>query len=1265
MSARPTPRTTSRRTANPVLRIESLEDRAVPSLSPWWADADVGGPARVGSSAVDDAAHTAVVSGGGAGAGTTADQLHFSYRQMSGDGSVVARLADLGNTAGTAGLMMRSGTGAGAAEADVLFSNTTGAATFHARTADNATATTGSVTAGASPWLKIVRDGPLVSGYVSATGADGSWTLVGSAAVKLGDTAEAGLAATSADNSGLANASFVGLGVSNAPPMGANLDSVVDWSYSDAFVDLQKQSRSPRSPDYQQDVPTDATGWATTDFTNVYLTGTDGIAHAFNGTYKLSFTGQATLSPSFSTGVTIANQVYNPASNTTTADIVLNAPENPGYEWHLALSFTNTQRTPGGPTNSGVTNIKLIRPGYDASNPPTFTREFLQQISRFSTLRFMDWAGTNDSTQANWSDRVKPTDASQAAKQQVAWEYMIQLANQTGKDLWINIPAHATNDYVTQLAQLFKTQLNPDRAVYVEYSNEVWNYQFEQAGFNKDQAVAEAAQPGSALNYDGDTNPYELAWRRVGEQIVRVSNLFRSVWGDAAMNTRVRPVLAGQEAVEDSVRQPLNMIAHAYGDPRAYLYATAGAPYFQMGDANNNPSLTADQVLAALSAGVQHEIGDFGKFNAVGGAYGLPTLAYEGGPDTFGPNSVAAKKAATLDPRMAGLMQTYLSNYFSQNGGLFMWFNAGASSYDSQYGTWTLTNDPTNLNTPKLQAIDAVLAAPYATPSAGLPALQPISAQRYEGSTNPDGPVQFPWLGQELAYQVNAPLAGTYNLALRYSAGGSGGPILLRVNGQVLTPTLSGTGDWNNYVTSAAQPVSLRAGLNTVQIEVLVGQGYNIDSLQFSSTVTQTSLSPANSAPVALAATTGGTPTALTAQVKTASGATASGTVNFYDGSAVIGSATLDSTGSVTWTPTNLAGGAHLIQAVYAGASGLAASSSPAVSVMAGGTIPAPTAAATTTTLTGSGPSVAGQSVTLTALVASAGGAATGAVQFLVDGAVIGQATVKTVNGRQQASVSLGTLTVGAHTVQARYVGASGFAASTSSSLSQTVSKASTATTLTASGLVTMTGQPVMLTATVRVVAPGAGAPTGTVVFTVDGVAQAPATVVGGRATLTLASLKVGRHTITVKYNGDGRFVGSTSVPMVQTVNRASTGVALSSPTVSPTAGQPVKLTAKVAVFIPGQGLPTGTVIFRDGTTVLGVAAVDSTGTATLTTPSLSAGNHAVTAAYSGDTSFSDSTSAALTVSVQPVTISPSSAKATSPLIADFGSLTPSTALGA
>ena len=151
----------------------------------------------------------------------------------------------------------------------------------------------------------------------------------------------------------------------------------------------------------------------------------------------------------------------------------------------------------------------------------------------------MDYLQTNNNPVVNWADRSHVSDAIQSTNKGAAWEYAIELANEAHKDLWINVPEGATDDYVGNLALLLKSDLDPSLHVYVEYSNEVWNSQFGQFGANYDAAQQEVAANPSVLNYDGSNNSYYNAWRRVGERTVQISNDFASVYGQSAINTTV------------------------------------------------------------------------------------------------------------------------------------------------------------------------------------------------------------------------------------------------------------------------------------------------------------------------------------------------------------------------------------------------------------------------------------------------------------------------------------------------------------------------------------------------------------------------------------------------------------------------------------------------------------------------------------------------------------------------------------------------------
>ena len=142
------------------------------------------------------------------------------------------------------------------------------------------------------------------------------------------------------------------------------------------------------------------------------------------------------------------------------------------------------------------------------------------------------------------------------------------------------------------------------------------------------------------------------------------------------------------------------------------------------------------------------------------------------------------------------------------------------------------------------------------------------------------------------------------------------------------------------------------------------------------------------------------------------------------------------------------------------------------------------------------------------------------------------------------------------------------------------------------------------------------------------------AQLTSGTASLTTTDLPTGTDSITAVYNGDSDFAGSTSTGVSQTVNKASSSTTLKSSLNPSTFGQSVTLTANIS----GQfsGAATGTVTFSNGNSSLGSASVSSN-VATLATTALPVGTDSITAAYSGDSNFTGSSSIALSQVVNAV----------------------------
>lgn len=123
-----------------------------------------------------------------------------------------------------------------------------------------------------------------------------------------------------------------------------------------------------------------------------------------------------------------------------------------------------------------------------------------------------------------------------------------------------------------------------------------------------------------------------------------------------------------------------------------------------------------------------------------------------------------------------------------------------------------------------------------------------------------------------------------------------------------------------------------------------------------------------------------------------------------------------------------------------------------------------------------------------------------------------------------------------------------------------------------------------------------------------------------------------GTHVFTAVYSGDTTHAGATSNAVTVTVNQDTTTTSLAGSASPVAAGAQVIYTAVVA---GAHGPVVGSVNFFDGTEQMGSAAMNSSGTATLSALMLSPGSHAITAVYPGNANSAGSTSAAVHVEVQ------------------------------
>jgi hypothetical protein len=183
-------------------------------------------------------------------------------------------------------------------------------------------------------------------------------------------------------------------------------------------------------------------------------------------------------------------------------------------------------------------------------------------------------------------------------------------------------------------------------------------------------------------------------------------------------------------------------------------------------------------------------------------------------------------------------------------------------------------------------------------------------------------------------------------------------------------------------------------------------------------------------------------------------------------------------------------------------------------------------------------------------------------------------------------------------------------------------------------------GQPVTLSATVKIIGGARTMPAGSVTFTDASSILATVPLHGDKASFTTSALPFGQNVIGAAYGGAADAERSKSAVVIETIRGVKSKTELSSSANPSRLGQATTLTARVSGSGGGSGAPTGTVTFVDGATILGSVALTG-GEATLATDALAARIHRIKAEYSGNAIYNPSNSKVLKQTVkQSVTIS-------------------------
>lgn len=520
-----------------------------------------------------------------------------------------------------------------------------------------------------------------------------------------------------------ASVSSPGYAATDGLGLGTNLTSISDWSTQLPFIDGFKSARrwmtkcsDGESCSDQWDtgefdkLDLDPQGWvkslpAPADPPEYSQVGTllfREISRYPGGQYVVLYDGEGTINYKF-------DAQKDSAASRPGRDLINVTPSTQGIL--LIISATDPNKN-----GNYIRNIRVVPIEYEQTYAEEiFNPLFLERIQKFGSLRFMDWMGTNHSKQSTWENRPKVEDATYAEKG-VPVEIMVALANRLRAHPWFNMPHMATDDYMTRFAQLVQEKLDPKLKVYVEFSNEAWNWSFEQAQY--------ALKQGKA-RWGEDKGDAFMQW--YGMRTAQMSDIWKGVFGD--QRDRVVSTISTQTGWKGLETSALDCpLWVAEGNQPCYqhqidTYTVTGYFSGSLGDDRfrntveswlNDADGGVGRALKQLAEGgllegddsVAGTVGLFDYHKQVAQQKGLQLAVYEGGQSLASPNSEKLTELfikLNRRPEMYDFYKQVLENWKAAGGTLFM--NFADIGTPSKWGSWGVLEHVDQESSPRYDAL--------------------------------------------------------------------------------------------------------------------------------------------------------------------------------------------------------------------------------------------------------------------------------------------------------------------------------------------------------------------------------------------------------------------------------------------------------------------------------------------------------------------------------------------------------------------------------
>lgn len=276
----------------------------------------------------------------------------------------------------------------------------------------------------------------------------------------------------------------------------------------------------------------------------------------------------------------------------------------------------------------------------DSTVTDTFWPPFVDRTKRFGVIRFMNWCQVNDSRQVSWGTRTKPTSYTQG-ENEVAYELQLQLMEACASDGWLCVHHTADDSYVRSLARLCRGKLPKGSTLYLEHSNEVWNWIFPQARYCADRSPI-------------TRSPIEYHITRTA----RIADIFREEGVEVVSVLGAQAVGSGH----------FDWVLSKLGPLPPSIDAIAIAPYFGFSVTTAQKSSGVDSILAQCDVEIDQQREFIKQWKILCDRYKLRLIAYEGGQHVVAsgleqndPRVVQNIIEANRSPRMGTLYKRYMA----------------------------------------------------------------------------------------------------------------------------------------------------------------------------------------------------------------------------------------------------------------------------------------------------------------------------------------------------------------------------------------------------------------------------------------------------------------------------------------------------------------------------------------------------------------------------------------------------------------------------